>query len=254
MSASTGRLVILSGPSCAGKSPLVEALGREDPSLADSLQPLVLYNDRAPRPGETDGEDYHFRTREEIEALRKEERYIVLEVRNDLQALDTKELAGQLEKGEVLFEGNPFVGETLLKNERLAEIPTLSVFLSPLGEEEIRAMSAPEQHIDVDALIAEIMRRKLLRRTRRQMGKLSEPDLADIETRCTSAPGELRKAWRFDHVLVNHDGEDHEHWWAFPLPLGDARRAVMDFRSLLRGETCPRTEHWEKGLLGEDDS
>lgn len=254
MPSATGRLVILSGPSCAGKSPLVKALGREDPSLAASLQPLVLYNDRDPRPGETDGEDYHFRTREEIEALRGQERYLVLEVRNDLQALDTEELAGQLGEGDVLFEGNPFVGEVLLTDERLAEVPKLSVFLSPLGEEELRAASEPERHVDLDALVADIMRRKLLRRTRRQKGELSRPDLDDIETRCTSAPAELRKAWRFEHVLVNHDGEDHENWWAFPLPLGDARRAVTDLRRLLRGETCPRAERWKTGLFGKDDT
>ena len=58
-----GRLVILSGPSCAGKSPLDKALGRFYPELRAALQPVTLYNDRAPRPGEVDGVDYHFRRR-----------------------------------------------------------------------------------------------------------------------------------------------------------------------------------------------
>src|SRR5215471_7944895 len=54
-----GRLVILSGPSCVGKSPLAKALAKFYPELRRTLQPLVLYNTRGPRPGEVDGVDYH---------------------------------------------------------------------------------------------------------------------------------------------------------------------------------------------------
>src|SRR5205823_14285552 len=75
----TGGLVILSGPSCVGKSPLAKALRRFHPDLSAKLQPIVLYNSRSPRPGERDGEDYHFRPREQIEALRDRERYVVME-------------------------------------------------------------------------------------------------------------------------------------------------------------------------------
>jgi guanylate kinase len=65
-----GRLVILSGPSCVGKSPLVKALAKFYPELQKTLQPLVLYNSRAARPGEIDGVDYHFRSREQVEKLK----------------------------------------------------------------------------------------------------------------------------------------------------------------------------------------
>jgi len=46
-----GRLVILSGPSCVGKSPLAKARARFYPELRKTLHPLVLYNSRDPRPG-----------------------------------------------------------------------------------------------------------------------------------------------------------------------------------------------------------
>ena len=105
-----GRLVMLAGPSGVGKSPLSHALARFYPELSASLQPLVLCNSRAPRPGEVDGVDYHFRSRETIEALRADARYAVLEVRGDLQALDLEQLAADLARGHVFFEGNPFVG------------------------------------------------------------------------------------------------------------------------------------------------
>ena len=73
----TGRLVILSGPSCVGKSPLKRALARFYPKLWNRLTKLVLFTSRAPRPGELDGEDYHFRTRDQIEALKTDRRFAV---------------------------------------------------------------------------------------------------------------------------------------------------------------------------------
>ena len=48
----TGRLVILSGPSCVGKSPLYKSLGKFCPELRTQFHKLVLVNSRAPRPGE----------------------------------------------------------------------------------------------------------------------------------------------------------------------------------------------------------
>ena len=108
-----GRLVILSGPSCAGKSPLERALARFHPDLHRRLQKVVLFNSRDPRPGERDGVDYHFRPRNHIEGLRSQEKFAVLDVRGDLQALDLSELASLLERGDAFFEGNPFVGRLL---------------------------------------------------------------------------------------------------------------------------------------------
>jgi guanylate kinase len=93
------------------------------------------------------------------------------------------------------------------------------------------------------------MRRKLLRRTQRQRGTLDASDLEVIERRARSAYGELRQAWLFDHVIPNHDGEDSEHWDAFPEPIGDARRAVHAFAALLGGETPSLAERWDERLL-----
>ena len=116
-----GRLVILSGPSCVGKSPMANALSKLYPELSQSLQPLVLYNSRAARPEEIDGIDYYFRSREEIEKFRGKDGFVVMDVRGDLQALDLQELRRSLARGDVLFEGNPFIGRVLLTDTSLAE-------------------------------------------------------------------------------------------------------------------------------------
>src|SRR5436190_18839903 len=177
-----GRLVILSGPSCVGKSPLAKALGRFHPDLSTKLQPIVLYNSRSPRPGERDGEDYHFRPREQIEALRDRERYVVMDVRGDLQALDLEDLSALLNKGDAFFEGNPFIGRTLQTHPDLRGLKRLGVFLSPLSREEILFLR-DEAHVSLPDLVAEVMRRKLLRRAHRQKTDLSLKDLEEIERR-----------------------------------------------------------------------
>ena len=181
-----GRLIILAGPSCVGKSPLSRALANFHPELSRTLDPLVLYNSRAARPGETDGVDYHFRTREQIEGLKKEKHFVVMDARGDLQALDMNELNQSLTKGNVFYEGNPFIGRILLTHPTLADVKRLSVFMSPLSRNEILSIKTSKPGVSLEKFITDIMRQKLLRRTRRQKGELSNSDLEEVAYRILS--------------------------------------------------------------------
>jgi len=248
-SAQTGRLVILSGPSCVGKTPLYKSLSKFYPELSAQLHKLVLVNSRAPRPGERDGADFHFRTRAQVEALRTDPRYAVLEARDDLQALDLQELDSLLQSGDVFFEGNSNVARALQTHPRLTGVNRMSIFVSPLSQEEIIYLKAPERNILLPELLTDIMRRKLLRRTRRQKGELSANDLKDIESRAPSAYREMQEAWHFEYVIPNHDGEDSDNWEAFYYPLGDARKTLDAFAALLKGVVPPNVEKWEEHLL-----
>jgi len=239
---------VLSGPSCIGKSPLVKALAQFHPDLHKKLQPLVLYNSRLPRPGEKDGEDYHFRRGEEIENLRERENFVVMEVRGDLQAFDLKELHRLLRKGDTLFEGNPFIGCTLLTHPKLNRLKRLSVFLSPLSRQELSFLKE-QSSVDLESLVTDVMRRKLLRRMQRQKGLLSQKDSEEAERRAKSAFRELTLAHQFEHVIPNHDGEDSENWNAFYFPLGDAGKTLDTFVALLRGHKAHGTESWEKDFI-----
>jgi guanylate kinase len=243
------RLVILSGPSCAGKTPLEAALAKFHPQLRAALRKIVLYNSRSPRPGERDGIAYHFRTRAEVETLRRQFRYAVLDVRGDLQALDLEELRAGPEGSDAFFEGNPFVARALQTHPALAEVRRLSIYLSPVSKEEIIYFKAPERHVVLPDLITDIMRRKLLRRTRRQKSELSAPDLENIERRAASAYGELKEAWHFDYVIPNHDGEDSDNWEAFYYPIGEARKALETLTALLEGAIPTGVEKWEEDLV-----
>ena len=62
-----GLLLILSSPSGAGKSTLARRLMDWDPTLRFSVSATT----RAPRPGEEDGREYHFKSREAFEDMVK---------------------------------------------------------------------------------------------------------------------------------------------------------------------------------------
>ncbi|HLP97926.1 MAG TPA: guanylate kinase [Sideroxyarcus sp.] len=58
----SGNLFIVSAPSGAGKTSLVSALLKSNKQIALSIS----YTTRAPRPGEVDGREYHFVSREQF--------------------------------------------------------------------------------------------------------------------------------------------------------------------------------------------
>ncbi len=248
------KLILLSGPSCVGKGPLIAATQRFYPQITAAWKKLVLYNSRSPRPGEEDGVDYHFRERAVIEQFRKEERYLLADVRGDLQAVDLQQLMDDMQKTDIFFEGNPFVVEQLLKTPRLHDIPRISIFLSPLSADEIRFLQSQPQRIKLQDFVAEMMRRKLLRRTTRQKTNLSLKDMENIERRAASAFKEIQYAPQFDHVIANHDGEDSDNWDAFYFPIGDARRTLECFVAVVQNQPSPAVEKWPPDIVNEKDS
>jgi guanylate kinase len=225
------------------------------PVLAGRLKQVVLYNSRDPRPGEQEGVDYYFRSRAKIEELAKKPGFTSAIVRGDLQAIEVAGIRAILDQGQdAFFEGNPFIPAKLRELSELQEIPTLRVFLSPLSLDEILFLTDPQQRTNLEKLLPDIMRKKLLRRTKRQKINLALKDLENIENRVASAMVELREGWKFDYVIPNHDGEDSEHWDAFYYPIGDARKALLAFAALLQGETPSGVEQWEKDLVPQPGS
>jgi guanylate kinase len=68
------KFIILSGPSCVGKGPLLLALRRVHPEL--TFGQTVRYTSRKMRPEETEGVEFHFRSAEDIRALPSEQFFI----------------------------------------------------------------------------------------------------------------------------------------------------------------------------------
>lgn len=64
----TGRLIVFTGPSGVGKGTLLKTLRDRYPSLRLSISATT----RSPRPGEVDGKDYYFLSREQFQTMVEE--------------------------------------------------------------------------------------------------------------------------------------------------------------------------------------
>jgi guanylate kinase len=240
------RFLIVSGPSCAGKSPLVDAVEDWFPDLLDGYEELTLYHSRAMRPDEEDGIDYHFRTREQIAELGDD--HLVFDVRGDLMAVSLEHVEETLDECLALYEGHHDIALTLAEHERFADVDKLTVFLSPLTAEEIRAIR-DGVNPPLEDVVTRMMRSRLLRRLHFQQDVWGLPELEAIERRAKDAMDALRVAHRFDAIIPNPDGEDSDHWRLHPEPLGAARVAARALAGLIRGERPPVVETWDPDLV-----
>jgi len=70
MASLLGNLFILAAPSGAGKSSLIKALmEKNSANTSNPMEVSVSHTTRKPRPGEIDGQHYHFVSREQFESL-----------------------------------------------------------------------------------------------------------------------------------------------------------------------------------------
>src|SRR6266850_330483 len=96
----SGLLFVVTAPSGAGKTSLIDALTREDPSLKFS----VSYTTRAPRPGEKDGVDYHFVDDATFLAMRSRGEFLEsAEVHGYRYGTSKKVILDALERGDNLI-------------------------------------------------------------------------------------------------------------------------------------------------------
>ena len=98
----SGNLFVISAPSGAGKTSLVHALLNINPQISLS----VSFTTRDPRPGEHDGRDYHFVTRDTFLAMAKRGEFMEsAEVYGNLYGTSQNWISNENAKGnDVLLE------------------------------------------------------------------------------------------------------------------------------------------------------
>jgi guanylate kinase len=168
-----GKLIVVSGPSGAGKSTLIKASLQAVPELAYSVSATT----RPPRPGEVDGKDYIFLSREEFERWIEEGRF--------------------LEWAE--YSGNLYGTPEQRVEEFLDEGKSVILELELQGARQVQIQRPDAEMVFVRAPSLEETRRRLT-------GRATETEEA-LESRLASAVGEVAARDEFDHEVINEDRE-----------------------------------------------
>jgi guanylate kinase len=166
-----GRLFVITAPSGAGKTSLIEALLKADPSLTESIS----YTTRAPRPGEKDGVAYHFVDDRSFLAMKARGEFLEsAEVHGYRYGTSKKVITDALARGEDLILEIDWQGA---QQVRAIYPDCVGIFILPPSIEELeRRMRSRGQ--DADAVI----RRRL-----------------------DNARGEMEHAGEFDYAIINKD-------------------------------------------------
>jgi len=135
-----GTLFIVSGPSGAGKTTLIERV-RNDLSTMDlELHFSVSHTTRKPRAGEVDGHDYHFVDRAEFEAMVAREEFIEwAHVHGQMYGTSKTEVKTRLDRGEDVVLDIDVQGARIIAESELLRDHSLSVFVFPPSFEELEA-------------------------------------------------------------------------------------------------------------------
>ena len=168
-----GKLFVITAPSGAGKSSLIQAMLKDDPSLRLS----VSYTTRPPRPGEQNGREYHFVDEREFLAMRDRGEFLEsAEVHGNRYGTAKRVIGEALERGHDLLLEIDWQGA---QQVRKLYPDCVGVFILPPSVEE-------------------------LERRMRTRGQDSE---AVIQHRLTNAREELTHADEFKYRIINKDFE-----------------------------------------------
>ena len=170
----TGLLFVITAPSGAGKTSLIEALLKDDAQLRLSIS----YTTRPPRPGERDGREYHF--------------------------VDEPTFVTMLERGEFLecaqVHGNRYGTAQGAVRKLLASGSDLVLEIDWQGTQQVRRL-LPEC-IGIFILppsVAELERRMRAR---------AQDSEAVIARRMANAREELSHAPEFEYVIINNNFDE----------------------------------------------
>lgn len=183
-------LIVLSGPSGAGKDAGLSQLKAEGYPLAY----ITTMTTRLKRPNEIDGQDYHFVTRQKFEAMVAGGEFLEhASVYGNRYGVPRKPVKDALEKDRDVIIKVDIQGAAAIRN--LAPEAVL-IFLTPPTPEEIAS------------------------RLRQRQTESS----VDLDLRIRTAAQEMAQLYRFDYVVLNHQGK-----------IG---QTVSDIKAIITAEKC----------------
>ncbi len=166
---SKGLLIIVSGPSGAGKGTICQELLKKNPQIKISISSTT----RKPRVGEVDGVDYFFTEKDKFQNMIKEDKFLEYAIVYDNYYGTPKEyVMNNLESGnDVLLEID--IAGALQIKEKFKD--AAFVFILPPSLKELKS---------------------------RIIGRGTESE-SDIEKRYGEAVSEIRQVIKYDYAIIN---------------------------------------------------
>ena len=167
---SRGNLFVISAPSGAGKSTILKKLLATVPNLAFS----VSHTTRAPRPGESNGREYHFVDRPTFEGMRTEQAFLEwAEVHGNLYGTSRAAIEAQQARGIDVFLDIDVQGAGQLRDG--GHPGAVFLFIAPPSWGELE---------------------------RRLRGRGTDPE-ETVQLRLNNARREMEDAGRYDYLVIN---------------------------------------------------
>jgi len=206
MTAAVGNLFVIAAPSGAGKTSLVQALVAADARLKLS----VSHTTRPPRPGEVDGEHYHFTDAARFTELIAHERLLEhAEVHGNFYGTARDQVEAAFAVGHDVILEIDWQGARQIRQRFPA---CVGIFILPPSRAALHE----------------------------RLQKRGQDSAAVIERRLANARGEMEHATEFDYLVVN----DH-----FDDALADLAAIVRAVRLSMRVQ-APRQAQLLAQLLG----
>ncbi|WP_342627317.1 guanylate kinase [Nguyenibacter vanlangensis] len=190
-----GVCLVISAPSGAGKSTIANALRAAEPRLLHS----VSVTTRQPRPGETDGVHYHFRTMDRFQQMAE---------------------SGELLEWATVF-GRGYGTPRAPVEAALAEGRDMVFDIDWQGHRQIRAA------LPADVVSLFVLPPSLAELERRLCNRASD-DPEEIARRMQAARDEIAHWQEFDHVIINADLDQ---------AIAEARSILVSARLQTRRQT-----------------
>ncbi len=168
------RVFVITGPSGVGKGTLIRGLMEQLPDLQLSVSATT----RAPRPGEREGVDYHFLSREEFE--------------RKVSAGEFVEHAG--------YAGRSYGTLRSELQERMRAGAPVVLEIEVQGARQVRASVPDAVQVFIAPPSLEVLRTRLIGR--------GTDDPEEVERRLRVAAEELEAQPEFAHVVINDRLED----------------------------------------------